>query len=185
MTNTAYGVPLFGGAEWNSIWMWTSLGALLAITILGAGQKLRQPLTDRRARRTEMKRRHAALRELASADFSATQAMSLAEGILNNNHDGNDAFWSSIAVTPLAGMLYAASGRGNGGGLGWVAGMAAAFDDPTPAAGPGAAAAAIPDQHALFTRTLARLDGLDPRRRASVGKVIRSAVEAQMGSMAA
>jgi hypothetical protein len=179
MTNTAYGIPLFGGSEWNLIWMWTTLGALLALAILGAGHKLRQLFIDHRARRAAVDRHREALRELASTDFSMTQAMSLAETILERDPTRpDDDIWANQALIPLAAMLYAASGQGNGGGMGWVARTAAGFDDNTWGAG---LAAAIPERcQRLLSPKLVGIDGYDPRQRAGLAMAIRSAVGAQM-----
>ncbi len=164
---------------WWSTWRWATLVALLYVVIVVAADIVKRRLADRRERRAVAARYQATVGELESADFSMDRAVSLAEAILENGAD--DDLWASMAVFPLAAMLCAASGQGNGGGLGGVARMAADFDDPTWGTG---IAAGLPQRYQWLGRSVADIDGWAPRQRASLGVVIRRAVGAQMGAVA-
>jgi hypothetical protein len=56
---------------------------------------------------------------------SPAEAMEYAEALLTTPDKAGCDFWATAAVGPLAGMLYAASPRGNNEGVGWLARAAA------------------------------------------------------------
>ncbi len=57
---------------------------------------------------------------------SPAEAVEYAEALLSTSAKPGCEFWAAAAVEPLAAMLYAASPRGNNGGVGWLVRVAAA-----------------------------------------------------------
>ncbi len=161
---------------WWPAWRCATLVALLYLVILAAADALRRGSVHRRADRAVTARYRAAAGELESTEFSMDRAVILAEHLLGDDAGDDGALWPSEAVFPLAAMLYAASGCGNGRGLSWVAGMAAGFDDTTWGAG---LAATVSEHCQWLYPWVARIDDYDARQRASLGMAIRHAVGAQ------
>ena len=60
---------------------------------------------------------------------SPAEAVEYAEALLITSARPGCEFWAAAAVGPLAGMLYAASPRGNNEGVGWLVRAAAANTD--------------------------------------------------------
>lgn len=63
---------------------------------------------------------------------SPAQAVECAEALLTTSAEPGCEFWAAAAVGPLAGMLYAASPRGNNEGIGWLTRATTATPDHAP-----------------------------------------------------
>ena len=63
---------------------------------------------------------------------SPAEAVEYAEALLTSSAKPGCEFWAAAAVEPLAGMLYAASPRGNNEGIGWLLRATAATPDHVP-----------------------------------------------------
>ncbi len=63
---------------------------------------------------------------------SPAEAVEYAEALLTTSAKPGCEFWAAAAVGPLAGMLYAASPRGNNEGIEWLTRATAAIPDHAP-----------------------------------------------------
>jgi hypothetical protein len=113
---------------------------------------------------------------------SMWRAMSLAEDMLRrqSRRGRHEELWCSVAVAPLAALLYTASPKGNGLGLAWLATLTGPLCDEHSAAG-WRQAAALTDVDALFSSRVSDIGSWDARQRASLGVTIRDAVADELG----
>jgi len=166
---------------WWSAGRCATVAAVLYLAVLAGADALRRGVNRRRAGRAVTAQHRAVGGQLQSAGFSMDNAVRLAETLLDNEGGDDRELWPSEAVFPLAAMLYAASGRGNGRGLAWVRELAAGFDDSrwgTPLA------AAVSQRCGWLYPWVARVDGYDAARRAALGAAIRRAVGAYTAAVA-
>jgi hypothetical protein len=118
---------------------------------------------------------------------SPAEAVECAEALLNASTKPGCGLWAARALTPLAGLLYAASPRGNNEGIRWLTRAAATLPDQgaadnarTRAArrwGPGwhRALTYLADEP-LLSNALSRTLELHPRQRDSLVMTIREAL---------
>ncbi|MEE6140600.1 hypothetical protein SKC41_30350 [Mycobacterium sp. 050128] len=109
---------------------------------------------------------------------SPAEAVEYAEGLLTASAKPGSEFWGAQAVGPLAGMLYAASPRGNNKGVVWLVRAAAATTPEALADTAQGWRSAIPylaDQPPL-SNALQRALQLDPRQRDSLVITMRGAL---------
>lgn len=119
---------------------------------------------------------------------SPAQALECAEALLNASTTPGCDLWAAQAVAPLAGMLYAASPRGNNEGIPWLTRATATLPDHAPADtarvraarrwGPSwHSAIAYLTEEPLLSNALRRtLDELHPRQRDSLLMTMRDAL---------
>ncbi|WP_204815323.1 hypothetical protein [Mycobacterium riyadhense] len=118
---------------------------------------------------------------------SPAEAVEYAEALLTNSAKPGCDLWAAASVLPLAGMLYAASPRGNNEGIGWL--MRATATIPGQAGGDSAQACAARrwgpswDSAIVYLAQEPRLSSalqsalkLDPRQRDCVVMTIRDAL---------
>jgi hypothetical protein len=114
---------------------------------------------------------------------SMSRAMSLAEDMLQPRSLSQDALWCTVAVKPLAALIYAASPQGNGLGWPWLATLTGRLCDEQSADGWDHAAAAATEVDASLCRWVSAMGRMDARQRASVGVTIHSAVVHHVGPL--
>jgi hypothetical protein len=114
---------------------------------------------------------------------SLSRAMSMAEDMLLVASLRTEALWCSMAVMPLAALLYTASPLGNGPGWAWLAGLTGPLRDEHSAAGWCAAAAAVGEVDPTLSHWISDIAMWEGRQRASVGVVIGAAVANHVGTL--
>lgn len=109
---------------------------------------------------------------------SPAEAVEYAQALLTTSARPGCEFWAEAAVGPLAGMLYAASPRGNNEGVRWLVTAAAATTPEALADTAQGWRSAVPylaDQPVLGN-SLQRALELDPRQRDSLVMTMRDAL---------
>ncbi|SOJ57022.1 hypothetical protein MSIMFB_04500 [Mycobacterium simulans] len=109
---------------------------------------------------------------------SPAEAVEYAEALLTSSAKPGCEFWAAGAVGPLAGMLYAASPRGNNEGIGWLTRVAAATTPEALADTAQGWRSAIPylTDQPILGNALQRVLELDARQRDSVVMTMRDAL---------
>lgn len=114
---------------------------------------------------------------------SLSRAMSMAEDMLLVASLRTEALWRSMAVMPLAALLYTASPLGNGLGWAWIAGLTGPLRDEHSTTGWGAASAAVGEVDPTLAHWISDIAKLEGRQRAGVGVVIGDAVANHVGTL--
>ena len=110
---------------------------------------------------------------------SPAEALEYAQALLSTSERQRDrGLWSAAAVGSLAGMLYAASPRGNNEGIGWLVRVAAATTPEALADTAQSWRSAVPclAGQPILGNALRRVLELDPRQRDSLVMTMRDAL---------